>query len=178
MEQTESFGVFVKGGVTATAAPHKAIAGGKKRKTADTDADGDVDSTNSGADTKSKPKKAPTKKRGRKMKSEEADEEKVKEDDSADGGDGIGEFFDKKNFCAGSRVLTELQKRSDIVFEDLVREIPQVDAGALDQSYCTLQVYSYFVVCTHNADIALRGMRIGVENVNQHTITTWELGIL
>ncbi|KAF1927111.1 uncharacterized protein M421DRAFT_6313 [Didymella exigua CBS 183.55] len=99
LEQHESFGTFLKGG----AAPAKA-AGGKKRKAANADADADLDPKISSADAingkapEAKSKKAPSKKRGKKAKTEEDDEEKVKVgDDSVDGGDGLGEFVYKKH---------------------------------------------------------------------------------
>lgn len=104
IEQTESFGAFLNG-TGAAAAPSKAAsAGGKKRKAADADADADLDPKISSADTTDgkaadgKTKKAPAKKRGKKAKAEDSDDEKVKEEEnSADGGDGLGEFVYSKN---------------------------------------------------------------------------------
>ncbi|KAJ4376736.1 hypothetical protein N0V86_006853 [Didymella sp. IMI 355093] len=101
IEQTESFATFLKG-AGAAATPPKAAAGGKKRKAADADAD--LDPKASSADTadskapEGKTKKAPAKKRGKKAKTEEVEEQKVKEEDnSTDGGDGLGEFVYSKN---------------------------------------------------------------------------------
>lgn len=87
-------------------------AGGKKRKAADADADTELDPKTSSADATdgkaadSKAKKAPAKKRGKKAKTE--DEEKVEEENSADGGDGLGEFVFRKNVVDWLEVLTAL----------------------------------------------------------------------
>ncbi|KAF3037001.1 hypothetical protein E8E11_005762 [Didymella keratinophila] len=105
IEQTESFGAFLNGtGAVAAAPKAAAAAGGKKRKAADADADTDLDPKTSSADTTDgkaaggKTKEAPAKKRGKKVKAEEAEDEKVKdEENSADGGDGLGEFVYSKN---------------------------------------------------------------------------------
>lgn len=104
IEQTESFGTFLKGAGAAAAAPPKTAAGGKKRKAADADADAELDPKTVSADTTDgkaadgKTKKAPAKKRGKKVKTEEAEDEKVKEgENSADGGDGLGEFVYRNN---------------------------------------------------------------------------------
>jgi hypothetical protein len=102
IEQTESFGAFLNGAGGVAAAPN-APAGGKKRKAADADADADLDPKTSSADTtggkaEGETKKAPAKKRGKKAKTEEVEEKKVKEEEnSADGGDGLGEFVYRKN---------------------------------------------------------------------------------
>lgn len=103
IEHTESFGTFLKG-AGAAAAPPKAAAGGKKRKAADTDADAELDPRTSPTDTadgkaaEGKTKKGPAKKSGKKAKMEEVEDEKVKEgENSADGGDGLGEFVYRKN---------------------------------------------------------------------------------
>ncbi|KAF3031786.1 hypothetical protein E8E12_000280 [Didymella heteroderae] len=99
VEQTESFGTFLKGAGAAPALS-KAAVGGKKRKAADAETDAELDPKASSADTTNgKAKKAPAKKRGKKAKTDEVEEEKVKqeEENSADGGDGLGEFVYKRN---------------------------------------------------------------------------------
>lgn len=103
MEQHESFAAFLKGAAAAPAASSKAT-GGKKRKAADAHVDTGIDSKAPSVDAtdndapEGKTKKAPTKKRVKKAKAEEPAEEKVKEeDDSADGGGGLGEFVPSKN---------------------------------------------------------------------------------
>ena len=103
IEQTESFGAFLNGASVgaAVAAPKAATAGGKKRKAADADADADLDpktsSTNAFDDKPAggKAKKASAKKRGKKAKAE--DNMVKEEENSADGGDGLGEFVYRKD---------------------------------------------------------------------------------
>jgi hypothetical protein len=88
IEQTESFGAFLNGAGGVAAAPN-APAGGKKRKAADADADADLDPKTSSADTTGGKAEG---------KTEEVEEKKVKEEEnSADGGDGLGEFVYRKN---------------------------------------------------------------------------------
>lgn len=87
IEQTESFSSFLEGAGAAAPPPPKGAAEGKKRKAAD--ADGEV------ADIKTK--RLPAKKLGKKVKTEEGEDEKLQEgENSADGGDGLGEFVYRK----------------------------------------------------------------------------------
>ncbi|KAJ4991822.1 hypothetical protein SVAN01_02672 [Stagonosporopsis vannaccii] len=100
IEQHSNFGKFISGDSAAATSTSKAVAG-KKRKAADADAGiepAEADIADSKT-TEGKAKRALTKgKRGRKIKTEEAEDETVKdEDNSADGGDGLGEFVYKKN---------------------------------------------------------------------------------
>lgn len=102
LEQHESFATFLKGGAATAAAPSKATVG-KKRKAADTDADADLEPKASSTDTtdskppEGKPKKAPAKKRGKETEIEEPKEKVKEEENSADGGDGLGEFVYRRN---------------------------------------------------------------------------------
>ncbi|KAH6644670.1 hypothetical protein C7974DRAFT_371757 [Boeremia exigua] len=103
-----NFGVFLGGGSAAAAAPTKAVAGKKRKATnADADADAELDNASSAdpVDSKvsqGKAKRAPAKnKRTKKVKTEEVEEAEVKEEDnSAAGGDGLGEFVFEKNVVA------------------------------------------------------------------------------
>lgn len=101
MEQHANFSKFLSGDATATATASKS-ATGKKRKAAEApeaaDTEPAADNTDSNT-AEGKVKKAPAKgKRGKKVKTEETEDERVKdEDNSADGGDGLGEFVYKEN---------------------------------------------------------------------------------
>ncbi|KAJ4325290.1 hypothetical protein N0V94_000814 [Neodidymelliopsis sp. IMI 364377] len=110
MENHESFGKFL-GAAAPSASTTKAATGGRKRKEpADADADADVevgatdDKKRKSKSASAEPtaaaagakKKAPAKgKRGKKVKTEEIVKEE--EENSADGGDGMGEFVFKRN---------------------------------------------------------------------------------
>lgn len=98
IEKHPSFGKFIAGSAPA-AAPTSKAAAGKKRKAADANGDGDLESKASSADAidnkapEGKSKKVTAKgKRGKKTKTEETEDEKVKDDNSADGEDGLGEL--------------------------------------------------------------------------------------
>ncbi|KAJ4362688.1 hypothetical protein N0V95_001396 [Ascochyta clinopodiicola] len=102
IENHDNFGTFLAGGSVALTNAPKAAAG-KKRKAADANADAELEPSADAADVDDSkapgkpvkaPAKAPAKGKGRakKVKTEEPVEE-----DSADGGDGMGEFVFRKN---------------------------------------------------------------------------------
>ena len=108
IEEHPAFGTFLAGSAAAaTTAPASKAVASKKRKAADDETDAELVPKASSVDTKDSKfdegkKKAPAKckGRGKKVKTEEAEDvEKVKteEENSADGGDGLGEFVYRRN---------------------------------------------------------------------------------
>ena len=104
MEEHPELAKYLTGTASTANAATPTKAAGKKRKAANADADADteldskVSDTAEGNGTDGKTKRAPAKgKRGKKIKSEDAEAGSVDTENSADGGDGMGEFVYSAN---------------------------------------------------------------------------------
>ena len=104
MEEHPELAKYLTGTASTTNAATPTKAAGKKRKAANADADADteldskVSDTAEGNGTDGKTKRAPAKgKRGKKIKTEDAEAGSVDTENSADGGDGMGEFVYSAN---------------------------------------------------------------------------------
>ena len=119
MEEHPELAKYLTGTASTTNAATPTKAAGKKRKAADADADADTEfdskvfDTAEGNGTDGKTKRAPAKgKRGKKIKTEDAEAGSVDTENSADGGDGMGEFVYSAN------VIDWLNKTDESEAED------------------------------------------------------------